>query len=275
VNGRSHRQHDLEPTSDREGLIELFLADRTAHAYGLADLEEPYWSASRWWRHGDAVVGAVGLPGLPDPVVYAISPVDPGGSLDLLAAVADQLPDRWVGTGPTGMAARLSATHHPLWSTPHQKMVLARTDGLAAVDPRVQPLDRTHLAELEALFALTHDASAYFSPDLLDGGDYVGIFTGAELSAVGGTHVASNMFSLVAVANVATHPEHRRRGLARAVVNALCHRLVERYEVVTLNVKVDNRAARALYHDLGFMDVYAYDEAELVRRQGLTRPDHT
>ena len=50
------------------------------HPYGLADLEEPFWSSSTWYRRGDAVVAVLDLGG--DPVVYAIAADDDGDGGD-------------------------------------------------------------------------------------------------------------------------------------------------------------------------------------------------
>lgn len=253
------------PTADRRALAALFQRNFEAHAYGLADLEEPYWSASRWWRRGDAALGAIDI-GDDGEVVYAVSPADPAGTLDLLAEVSDQLPERWVATGPIGMAERLSGTHDADWSAPHVKMQLSRPERLPEPDPRVVALDRTHVPAMSTLFAETHDASSFFVPDLVDSGHYLGIFEGDELIAVGGVHVASSAFDIVAIGNVATRPSHRRTGLGRAVVATLSHRLRAQFAVVTLNVATDNQAARDLYEELGYADVHRYEEAELVRR---------
>ena len=53
--------------------------------------------------------------------------------------------------------------------------------------------------------------------------------------------------------NVAVHPEFRRRGIAEALVNALCAVLKEQGSVsLTLEVRASNEPARALYEKLGF-----------------------
>ncbi len=56
--------------------------------------------------------------------------------------------------------------------------------------------------------------------------------------------------------NVAVHPDHRRRGIAEMLVNALSHDLKERANVcLTLEVRVSNAPAIALYEKLGFQQV--------------------
>ena len=56
--------------------------------------------------------------------------------------------------------------------------------------------------------------------------------------------------------NVAVHPDCRRRGIAEALVNALCKALKERGSVsLTLEVRASNDPAKALYDKLGFESV--------------------
>ena len=56
--------------------------------------------------------------------------------------------------------------------------------------------------------------------------------------------------------NVAVHPDHRRKGIAEALVNALSRDLKERDNVcLTLEVRASNDPAIALYEKLGFTQV--------------------
>ena len=58
------------------------------------------------------------------------------------------------------------------------------------------------------------------------------------------------------ITNVATHPDHRRRGLAAEVLTAmLAHARALRLTEVTLEVRESNAAAIALYEKLGFETV--------------------
>lgn len=57
------------------------------------------------------------------------------------------------------------------------------------------------------------------------------------------------------IANVATHPDYRRRGIARALTQAAIQRAREkRAETIWLHVRQDNPGAIALYRDLGFYE---------------------
>lgn len=56
--------------------------------------------------------------------------------------------------------------------------------------------------------------------------------------------------------NVAVHPDHRRKGIAEALVNALSADLKARDNVcLTLEVRASNDPAIALYEKLGFVQV--------------------
>jgi ribosomal protein S18 acetylase RimI-like enzyme len=57
------------------------------------------------------------------------------------------------------------------------------------------------------------------------------------------------------IANVATHPDYRRRGIARILTDAAMRRAREkRAAAIWLHVRVESDGALALYHELGFQE---------------------
>jgi ribosomal protein S18 acetylase RimI-like enzyme len=261
---RSANRAALPPERDPERLLEVYLRDPEVHPYGIADVAQ-LWSASRWWRRGDAVVGLMDLPGSPLPVVYAVAADRPAETLGLLARLDPLFPPGFVITGPDGLTAHLAPARAARWSRRYVKMSLRRPQALPAWDPSVTVLGRDDLSALLALYATDPAAGDFFHPGLLDTGAYLGIHDGDRLVAAAGVHVLDGDLGVAAIGNVATAPTHRRRGLGRRVVAALCHRLRADVEVVGLNVAEDNAAARRLYRDLGFDPLVRYEEAELVR----------
>lgn len=259
-------------------VLAVYCRDRPVHPYGIYDVAN-LWSRSTWWVNGDAVVGLIALPGSSTPVIYAVAAAHGDRTLDLLAVLVPRLPDRFVITGPAGLTRRLARDYRAVWPAPHTKMHLARPALLPEPSPQVIELRRDDLADVERLFHLDPHAGAFFHPELLSSGDYLGIRRstdnppdgpcrdgGRSLVAVAGVHVVDETHGVAALGNVATDPRRRRRGLGAAVVAALCHRLRARVDVIGLNVRDDNVVARALYTRLGFVDVAAYEEADLVRR---------
>ena len=57
------------------------------------------------------------------------------------------------------------------------------------------------------------------------------------------------------ILNVAVHPEHRRKGIGKALVSFLTDTYRSRLSFITLEVRPSNTAARALYEGLGFEKV--------------------
>ncbi|HYF45747.1 MAG TPA: GNAT family N-acetyltransferase [Acidimicrobiales bacterium] len=254
---------------DPDELAELYGRHREVHPYGLADLEEPLWGRSTWFRAGDAAVGVLDL-GAGEPVLYAVAADADGdaATLDLLDALAPDLPDHFVITGPVGVAERLAPGFEAEWVIPHVKMHLPDARRLPPADERVAWLDRAAEARVVELRSHGEDASAFFVASLLDTGWYAGIpDDGDGLAAVAGVHVISERHGVAAIGNVLTHPAHRRRGLARALMATLGRRLLDAVPTVGLNVGTANTGARRLYEDLGFVPLVTYEEAELRRPQ--------
>lgn len=122
------------------------------------------------------------------------------------------------------------------------------------MDVRVVPFAAEHVAAVAALEQLCFadpwsDASlrdeltnpcAHFLV-AIDGGEVVGY--------LGCHHIVDEGF----VANVAVHPNHRRRGIGRLLV-ATAMQNAASLSRLTLEVRASNTAAIALYRALGFVD---------------------
>jgi GNAT superfamily N-acetyltransferase len=259
---------DAPPTTvaDPHAILEVYLRCPEAHPYGIADVAQ-LWDRSRWWRAGEAVAGLLDLPGSAVPVLYAVAAGAAASTLDLLELLEPVLPGRLLATGPRGTAGRLRGTHRPVWVRDYVKMHLAEPGRLPPPDPAAVTLEPGDLADLEALFATDAVSGDFFHPGLLDTGLYVGRREAGALVAVAGIHVIDEEYGVAALGNIATHPDHRRRGLGRSLTATLCHRLLARVTTVGLNVREANEAARGLYAGLGFRTVLPYEEAELVRQR--------
>lgn len=77
-----------------------------------------------------------------------------------------------------------------------------------------------------------------------------------ELLAVGGAQAEAS--GVAHLAGILTHPNHRGRGLARAVSAVLTRRAVVERGVCTLGMYSDNDPARAVYRGLGYRTAHAW-----------------
>jgi predicted GNAT family acetyltransferase len=254
-----------QPVTERAAVLDVFYEHRAIHAYGIVDVVQ-FWDASHWWVRDRGVVGLVGLPGVSEGVVYAVSAVYAAATLALLTDVVDVLPGRFAITGPSGVVERMAPSHRATRATPYVKMQLIRPDLLPDVGPDVQVLDAGDSDACTALLEETSGSPEFFRHDLLGTGRHTGIYDGATLVAMAGTHVIDTDEGIAAIGNVNTLPAYRGRGLARQVVAALARRLRDEVDIVALNVGRDNTPARNLYEGLGFLPLMEYEEAELVRR---------
>jgi ribosomal protein S18 acetylase RimI-like enzyme len=247
--------------TDPGELAHIFEADRETHLYGLPDLEEPFWSSSRWYRRRSGIVGRVSAGG-GWVTGYAMSQRHPAETIELLTEVQDELPPgTWV-TGPLGMNRRISTIRQTQPKGPHLRMILRRfLDVTEGRDVSVLTCD--HAAELVDLHE-SDPGQSFFMPSLLDHGVFVGVHDQGKLVASAGTHVASDVYGIAAIGAVITHPAHRGRGLGRMVVAALCRELLPRFRTIGLNVAKSNSIAIRLYEELGFRTVFEYEETQLL-----------
>jgi len=247
--------------TDPEELAAHFADEPGAHVYALGDLDEPFWSASTWYRRGDGVVGVVRLPDDEGTAVYAVATRDPQGSLALLLDVLPQLAPGQLITGPTGMGQAIGARRRLAWSGPHVRYRLVQHR--PADSSGVVPLGRHDLDDVTALYA-TEPGAAFFLPHMLGDETFVGVRDEAGwLVAVAGTHLFSDRRDVAAIGAVYTHPDHRGRGLGRSVTAGVIERIGDRASRIGLNVAADNHPARAIYERLGFEAVLDYEECEL------------
>jgi ribosomal protein S18 acetylase RimI-like enzyme len=238
----------------------LFGIDPEVHLYGLADLEEPYWSQSAWWLDGEAAVGLIRFPGSDVTTAYAMSQRAPWATMELLAELVSDMPSGTLVTGPVGLAARIRRERAVEDLGPHIRMIHDRRR--IEPSPDVERLGPADLDDLVALHA-TDPGSAFFMPHMLHNGLFVGARVDGRLVASAGTHVLSDRQRVAAVGAVVTDPEVRGMGWGSAVSATLVSLLARRGPAIGLNVAESNRVALQLYESIGFERRFTYEEIEL------------
>lgn len=106
-------------------------------------------------------------------------------------------------------------------------------------------------ADLEAMRALAEETGLMaFEANPLRHGPAFGLWKDGQLAAMAATHLA--FCGTAEIGNIATHPAHRRQGLARQVVSALVQAHVAAGLRTFLMVFQTNEAAVRLYEGVGF-----------------------
>lgn len=207
-------------------------------------LDRPVWSClttrQRPLARGDG--GALRL----DPA-YGIFAAAADGSAASLAALGRLNP-------PDGGLALLEAGEPPLppgvdaarRSAGVQMIAEAIAPGGTAAD--IEPLTDADAPAMLALARLTEPGPFFERTHQL--GDFVGVKQDGRLIAMAGERMKPEGFT--EVSGVCTHPEHRGRGYAGALMRVVADRILARGEIPFLHAYADNTGAIVLYETLGF-----------------------
>ncbi len=261
---------------DRPEIERWLRREAPTHVYALADLDDVFWNDTRWFASrcdGSLTAVCLVLEKLSLPILYAVSPAGDRAMRALLGWLRPSLPDRVFATLGVGLAAELESEFEVDSHGEFSKMSLEGAARLVVPEPAgLERLRAEHFEELRAFYA--HDAylpeerhGRFFASYMLELGPWFGIRESGRLVSVAGVHVVSSSTSVAGVGGIATRPDRRGRGLARAVTAKLCRVLREQVEIVGLNVACANSSAIRCYESLGFRAVRRYEEMELERRK--------
>jgi GNAT superfamily N-acetyltransferase len=243
--------------------IETFLRkDVYRHLYGIGDLDDFFFGDTAWYgfEEGGELRALILLyTGLELPALLALD-AEREPLAGLAAAVAPQLPDHFYAHLSPGVAEALSGRYTLESHGVHHKMALRDHTALEGIDTSCAVrLTEDDAGELLELYAASYPGH-WFEPHMLRTGQYFGVREGGKLASIAGVHVYSSRYRVAALGNIATHPDHRRKGLGRVTTAALCRSLCAGADHIGLNVKADNTGAAGLYARLGFTCACAYEE---------------
>jgi ribosomal protein S18 acetylase RimI-like enzyme len=247
---------------DRASFARRLERDRGLHLYGLGDLDPVFWPYTTWLAlldRGEAAELALLYSGGSLPVLLALSENGAPALRPLVRGVIGILPRRFYAHLTRGLAPAFAPEYRVVDHGLYARMVLIRPRLEVGTPGEVVPLGMDDLGEIAALYEVAYP-EGWFEPAMLERGVFRGIRAGGRLVAVAGTHVVSKRTRVAAIGGVATHPEHRGKGLATAVCARLCRDLLSRADTIGLNVAVGNAPARACYDRLGFEVIAEYGE---------------
>ncbi|MFI4976959.1 MAG: GNAT family N-acetyltransferase [Caulobacterales bacterium] len=208
-------------------------------------LDRPVWNAltTRQAGLGRGDGQAVRL----DPE-YGLFAAAVDGSPGALAALAALVPDRGglalVETAPPPpIPGAAAAEPRSLW-----QMVADHLTAASPPDFEITPLTDADAPRMLALARLTEPGPFFARTHQL--GDFVGVKQEGRLIAMAGERMKPTGFT--EVSGVCTHPEHRGRGYAGALLRVVTARILARGETPFLHAYASNTGAIGLYQSLGF-----------------------
>ncbi len=250
--------HNPEP-------IEKFMRPRAdLHFYSLGDLDEAFWPLTQWYgliKRRQLAAVAMLYYGVTPPVFQALAAPETRAPLvELTSSVLPWLPPVFYAHLSPEIQSVFQRSHDLTSFGLHYKMTLQQPKKVEAVNvSEVTALANQDLQDLLQLYSESYPNHA-FTPAMLKTGHFFGIKRRGRLVSAAGLHVYSPKYGIAAVANIATHPDHRGEGLATAVTARLCRSLLRSVDLIGLNVKTDNVAAISCYRRLGFDVVDTYHE---------------
>ncbi|MDF7776539.1 GNAT family N-acetyltransferase [Sphingomonas sp. AOB5] len=208
-------------------------------------LDRPVWNALTT-RQSDLAEGDARAVRLAED--YGVFVAARDGTAESLAAMAALIP-------PGGELWTIEAERFALppgtvavKEAPLAQMV---AEALTPAEPprfEIQPLGDDDAQEMFTLARLTEPGPYNARTHRL--GDFVGVKVGGQLVAMAGERMRPTGFT--EVSGVCTHPDHRGRGYAGALMRVVTQRILDRGETPFLHSYASNAGAIALYESLGF-----------------------
>ena len=207
-------------------------------------LDRPVWNALTGPHATLAEGGTLARRYRPDIVPFAAARDDSAESLAALAALPRPgemmaLKEANELVLPPGFVATVAA--------PGFQMVLAEPPE-PVNDARIEPLSMADAGEMMALATLTKPGPFTLGAQAL--GTFYGIRIDGRIAAMAGERLKPEGYA--EVSGVCTHPDFRRRGLARVLSIFVTRRILARGETPFIQGWADNTPAFDLYESLGF-----------------------
>lgn len=265
---------EFAETRDRPALEAFLRRDAPSHLYALADLDEPFWDDGRWFtarRSGETEAVALLLTTLEIPILYAICPPADAATRALCEFVIPELPARvfahvGLGLDPLRKAGEFASEGEFVKYLLADHALLEEADATQAALLGPDDLPEVRAFLRDEAYGEDETESRFFEPYMIERWPFAAAREGGRLVGVGGIHALSERYRVAVLGNIATRPDRRGRGIARAVTARVCQALRGRVDHVGLNVLASNAPAIRCYERLGFQAVRRYLEGVLTLR---------
>ncbi len=207
-------------------------------------LDNPCWTALRGRQSEFAISGNNAMRYRPEVFMMAAIPDDSEASVKNLA---DLVPSDDV----IAIIGLKIAPENPDWQELGGFRVLQMVAGEVPEYTKIDHVELTErdIPEMLELVKLTEPGP--FAPRTIELGKYLGLRLGGQLVAMAGERIKVDGFTEVSA--ICTHPDHRRKGYAKALTCTLTQEIVDRGEKAFLHVMAHNEPAIRLYERLGYV----------------------
>lgn len=242
--------------TDPAEIRRILHADRVWSVYALGDLLPAGFARSQWFTpgltlvykdYGTCILFAIGAGGVDEALRHVSWPVHLQVTPDVLRRIEE-----------LAEIGKRTAMWRMGWDG----------DRSGWVDTSIaRRLTLADISALEALYAdgeSTGEAPDFFFPSMVAEGVFFGVFQGADLISVAGTHLYAPAEGAAAMGNVYTRRDQRGRGWGR-IATCAALRALSALETVGLNVRAGNAPAIRVYESLGFQKHCEFVEALATR----------
>ncbi|NQT08856.1 GNAT family N-acetyltransferase [Candidatus Bathyarchaeota archaeon] len=207
-------------------------------------LDNPSWAALRGRQSEFAITGNNAMRYRPEVFMMAAIPDDSEASVKNLA---DLVPKDDV----IGIIGLKIAPENPYWQELRSFRVFQMVAGEVPEYTKVAHVELTDgdLPEMLELVKLTEPGP--FAPRTIELGKYLGLRLEGQLVAMAGERIKVEGFTEVSA--ICTHPDHRRKGYAKALTCTMTQEILNRGEKAFLHVMAHNEPAIRLYERLGYV----------------------
>ncbi len=240
--------------TDKDAIREILRRDARWCVYALGDLTPRMFGKCLWFTpdltlvlhdYGTSILFASGTGSIREALQHVRWPVHLQVQPDALAEVA-----RHATVSSVKHMLRMALAQSTLRADRHLGAAVRRLSGAD-----VEPLKRLY-ADGEA----SGESPDFFYDSMVSDGVFFGVYEGAELVAVSGTHLVSRDEGAAAIGNVYVRRDRRGEGLSRLTTGAVIDQL-HGIDTIGLNVRADNHPAIRVYESLGFVTHCEFREA--------------
>ncbi|MFW9824610.1 MAG: GNAT family N-acetyltransferase, partial [Candidatus Thorarchaeota archaeon] len=207
----------IKQIRDKDSLYKRFEKDIFLFAYHIGDLDDFYFSDCKWFgleENGQIAEVILLYSGLKVPtlLIFGSNEKIP----ELVEVIIDKLPDRFYCHYQGNFHELFKSNYQMTFLGTHLKM---KFQGEPAKFSNIDTSKIVHLTEEDTpnLLSLYRESypEGYFVPYMLKSGKYYGVKVSNKIVSVAGVHVYSSIYNIAVLGNITTHPNYRRRGLAK------------------------------------------------------------